>query len=204
MDAITGRRSELLDKIVDTLLASGSADLSLRPLADSVGTSARMLIYHFDTKEKLIADALSLVRLRVERSLKALAAREKPASLRDFIFMFWNWATDKPNQRYFRLLFEVDGLSMYNRFKFSQASRRDGASVWIGLIDRAAAAASEDGTFFSAHSTLIIGAINGLLQDFLSTGDRKRTTTALSDLLDLVGQGGNKRPRKSSGKGRDS
>jgi len=204
MDMITNRRSELLDRIVDTLLAGGSADLSLRPLAESVGTSARLLIYHFGTKEKLIADALSVVRLRTERSLQALAAREKPASLKDFLFMFWNWATDKPNQGYFRLLFEVDGLSMYNRLKLSRQARQDGASVWVALIDRAAAVASEDGKLLSAHSTLIVGAITGLLQDFLSTGDRKRTTAALSDLVDLVCSDGNKRPRKSSPKGRDS
>ena len=200
MDAITDRRSELLDKIVATLLANGSADLSLRPLADSVGTSARLLIYHFDTKEKLLADALALVRHRVETSLKELAARKKPASLRDSLFMFWDWATDKPNQRYFRLLFEVDGLSMFNRLKLSRQARQDGASVWIDLIGRAAANAPNNEKLSATHATLIIGAINGLLQDFLSTGDRARTTAALTELIDLVSNDGNKRRRKSSGK----
>jgi len=38
------RRAQLLSRIVEALLERGAADLSLRPLAERVGTSARLLI----------------------------------------------------------------------------------------------------------------------------------------------------------------
>lgn len=185
MDAITNRRHELLEEIVDAFLASGTAELSLRPLAEKVGTSARLLIYHFETKEKLVTAALEQVRLRVEESLKARSAREKPASLREFLFMFWDWATQKSNQNYFRLLFEVDGIAMFND-KFSKGARRDGDTIWIAMIERASAASPVGGEAFSANATLIRATMSGLLQDFLSTGDLKRTTSVLSAFIDLI------------------
>jgi AcrR family transcriptional regulator len=184
-----GRRSELLGKIVEELLKSGAAELSLRPLAERVGSSARLLIYHFGSKEELVAAALSEVRLYIGASLHARASQTRPETLRDLILMVWNWATEAPNQRYFRLLFEVDGLAMFDRLSFSEEVRRANSAVWIGLIDRAAGRLTHGGDLFSAHSTLILGTFTGLLQDFLSTGDRARTTRALHVLVDLISLG---------------
>jgi AcrR family transcriptional regulator len=190
METILDRRAELLGKIVDELLARGAADLSLRPLAERVGTSARLLIYHFESKEQLVAAALAEVRRHIGASLYARAAQVRPETLRDLILMVWDWATEAPNQRYFRLLFEVDGLAMFDRLSFSEEVRRANSAVWIGLIDKAAGRLAQGGDVFSAHSTLILGTFVGLLQDFLSTGDRARTTQALCALIDLISQGG--------------
>lgn len=103
--------------------------------------------------------------------------------------MIWEWATEAPNQRYFRLLFEVDGLAMFDRVSFSQEVRRANSDVWITLIERAAGRLAQGGDLFVANSTLIMGTITGLLQEFLSTGDRTRTTQAVFTLVDLISQG---------------
>ena len=186
MDVRIDRRSELLHQIVDALLISGAADLSLRPLAERVGTSARLLIYHFDSKEQLLGAALTQVRQQVGASLRERAGEVQPQSLRDLVMMIWDWATEPHNQRYFRLLFEVDGLAMFDRVSFSLEVRRANSDVWIVLIDKAASRLPQGGDLFAANSTLIMGAITGLLQAFLSTGDRARTTQALSSLVDLI------------------
>lgn len=189
METTLDRRAELLGKIVDELLTRGAADLSLRPLAERVGTSARLLIYHFDSKEQLVAAALAEVRRHIGASLHARASQARPQTLRELIAMVWDWATETPNQRYFRLLFEVDGLAMFDRLSFSEEVRRANSAVWITLIDTAAGRLAQGGDLFSAHSTLILAAFTGLLQDFLSTGDRARTTRALNALIDLISQG---------------
>jgi len=186
MSPALDRRAELLEKIVEALLETGAADLSLRPLAERVGTSARLLIYHFETKEQLVDAALAQVRRQIGASLRARAERAKPRTLRALVMMVWAWAIETPNQRYFRLLFEVDGLAMFDRLNFSEAVRKANSAVWITLIDRAAAGLARDGELFSAHSTLIIAAFTGLLQEYLSTGGREATTAALSALVDLI------------------
>ena len=59
------RRQELLDGTVDYLIGHGVAGLSLRPLADALGTSDRMLIHHFGSKQELLTQALAASAPRV-------------------------------------------------------------------------------------------------------------------------------------------
>jgi len=178
------RRTELLERIVDVLLSEGISDLSLRPLAKAVGTSARLLIYHFGSKEKLLTDALELVRQRIEGSLRSLAAKEGPLSLGEFLALFWRWAIQEKNQRYFRLLFEIDGLAMQNRARFPAHFWGVGFARWRRVFETEFGQPSDqDG---AATSTFQLAALNGLLHDFLCTGDRKRTTEALYCLIDSI------------------
>ena len=188
MDMPLDRRTALLNSIVDALLAHGAAELSLRPLAERVGTSARLLIYHFGSKEQLLADAMAEVRLRIQTSLGARAAHIRPKTLRDLVMMVWDWAVQPANQGYFRLLFEVDGLTLFDRVHVSQDTGRAHSAAWIALIERAAERLPAEGPLFQVHSTLILAALTGLLQEFLSTGDLDRTTAAMSALIDLIAQ----------------
>ena len=50
------RRAELLDRAVDYVCRYGLAELSLRPLAKAVGSSPRVLLYYFGSKEALVVE----------------------------------------------------------------------------------------------------------------------------------------------------
>lgn len=176
----------LLGKVVDALLANGISDLSLRPLAKTVATSARLLIYHFGTKEQLLTAALAEIRQRVERSVRELAAREKPESLESFLLMFWKWALLPPNQKYFRLQFEIAGLAMQNRKMFSAEFWGAGFSKWVGIFESSFNILAPERGGHPGASTLVLAALNGLLRDFLATGERKRTTAALHLLIETM------------------
>jgi AcrR family transcriptional regulator len=188
MDTPIDRRAQLMNAIVEALLAHGAAELSLRPLAERVGTSARLLIYHFGSKEQLLADTLAEVRHRILAALAADAVKVHPKTLRELVMMVWDWAVAPANQNYFRLLFEVDGLTMFDQMGSTQEAGRAHTATWISAIERAAERLPADGPLFAAHSTLILGALAGLLQEFLSTGDLDRTTAAMSALIDLIVQ----------------
>src|SRR6478609_4110414 len=58
---ITEPRDRLLAAAVDHILEHGLGDLSLRELATAIGTSHRMLIYHFGSKEELIVAVIQTV-----------------------------------------------------------------------------------------------------------------------------------------------
>jgi AcrR family transcriptional regulator len=49
------QRDDLLDKVTDHVLEHGLIGLSLRPVAAAVGTSDRMLIYHFTSRDALVS-----------------------------------------------------------------------------------------------------------------------------------------------------
>lgn len=49
------RREQLLDAVTDHVLEHGLIGLTLRPVAAAIGTSDRMLIYHFTSRDALVS-----------------------------------------------------------------------------------------------------------------------------------------------------
>jgi hypothetical protein len=100
--------------------------------------------------------------------------------------MFWKWSLKESSQQYFRLLFEVDGLAMQSRKKFSAEFRSAGSSRWIGIFEASFGKLSTGQGGRPGASTLVLAALNGLLHDLLATRDRKRTTAALHYLIEKM------------------
>lgn len=63
------KRAELADGAADYLLAQGVGVASLRNLATALGTSDRMLLHYFATKDELVAAALERVVARLQALL---------------------------------------------------------------------------------------------------------------------------------------
>jgi AcrR family transcriptional regulator len=61
----------LIDPMADHVLAHGLGAATLRPLARAAGTSDRMLIYHFASKERLLSALLDRLAERLTRMLDA-------------------------------------------------------------------------------------------------------------------------------------
>src|SRR5215471_14981434 len=73
------RRAQLLERVVDDLAANGLVDFSLRRAARAAGTTHKVLLYHFDGAEDLLAQAI--FQLRERRIGNVLAAVPRgPAS----------------------------------------------------------------------------------------------------------------------------
>lgn len=74
-------KESLLPLLMAHVLTEGLGQASLRPLAKAAGTSDRMLIYHFGTKEALIGDLLAHIAAVYAALLDAaLAASPRPAT----------------------------------------------------------------------------------------------------------------------------
>ncbi len=56
------RRKELLERAYQYALAHGLADLSLRPLAAAIGSSPRVLLFLFGSKDGLVRALLARAR----------------------------------------------------------------------------------------------------------------------------------------------
>lgn len=61
------KRAELLKQVVHHLQQHGVAQMSLSPLAESIGTTKRMLLYYFGSRENLLARALATSRPDADR-----------------------------------------------------------------------------------------------------------------------------------------
>ncbi len=181
------RREELIEKALDYFLEHGLAGLSLRPLAGKIGTSARLLVYHFGSKDGLITTVMDEVRTRTQKSFAASAARAERGTsggiAKGAMHIFWAWITHPANIPYLRLLFEVQILALQNPDVYAHYLE-GGSSSWLELIEDSLPPSRENHVL----ATLCAAVIDGLLLEYLSTGDRRRTTKAL-DLFSRLIQG---------------
>lgn len=70
----------LLPRLAAHVLAHGLGQASLRPLAKAAGTSDRMLIYHFGTKEALITQLLAYIAGVYSALLEPVLAADRPTT----------------------------------------------------------------------------------------------------------------------------
>ena len=80
------RRAELLDQVTDHVLEHGLVGLTLRPLAAAIGTSDRMLIYHFGSRDGLVS---AVVACAGGRSVVAVDALPPASSVRAAVNALW-------------------------------------------------------------------------------------------------------------------
>src|SRR5947209_777779 len=100
------RQRELLDAVIPVVAEHAFADLTLRQLAEAVGTSHRMLIHHFGSRDGLWAAIVAEMERR-QLELFVLFEADPGASVGDTIGAWWQHLSDPwlwPNER---LFFEI-------------------------------------------------------------------------------------------------
>jgi AcrR family transcriptional regulator len=164
------RRQELLEAVVEYVLKNGLTGLSLRPLAKGVGTSARMLLYHFESREKLLALIIDTIREQLRLFLTAQAATDEKLSTG--LRTLWSLASRPDAEPYIRLFFELYALAVHDRERYGEFLDTVIAG-WIAILQENI----EEGDV--ATATLTIAVTRGLMLDLLATRDPERTGRAL-------------------------
>lgn len=178
----SSRRSDLLDATIEYMLQKGVADLSLRPLALAVGSKARLLVYHFGSKEALVTEAMIVVRNRVQQAFTELMGDGKQHSPVDVMRQFWKWATSREHERYLKLFFEVQGLALQRPSHYGRYL--EGAtSSWVEML-AAILPVQLSKVSREALASLAVSTTFGLLLEYLSEGEKKRISRAFGLFID--------------------
>jgi AcrR family transcriptional regulator len=100
-------RDSLLPLLAAHVLAEGLGGASLRPLAKAAGTSDRMLLYHFGTKEALIADLLGFIARTYAATLDAALAGERPTTRGQAVARILEYARSEGAEAFTALWWEI-------------------------------------------------------------------------------------------------
>jgi AcrR family transcriptional regulator len=183
----SARRDELLDLAYAYVLEHGLTNLSLRPLASAIGSSPRVLLFLFGSKDGLVrallararADELELLaRARQDESHDGLAAVARE---------LWTWLAADDHRAlltlwvegYARSLLEPDGAWA----GFARATVED----WLDLLAGAQPPARRSSRAAEIERTRVLALLRGALLDLLATGDADRTTAAVHGELEALG-----------------
>lgn len=156
------------------LLRHGIAGLSLRPLAKAVGSSPRVLLYYFGSKELLVAKVLADIRERQRAAFGEIT----DASFGEVCWTIWKKMSARESEPLFRLFFEAYGLALRDsgRYKaFLQASVHD----WLDLIAESLEGQERTRNEAEALATMILGGLRGFMLDYCATHERKRIDRAV-------------------------
>jgi AcrR family transcriptional regulator len=167
------RRQELINQLLEYFLEHGVAGLSLRPMADQLETSARLLVYHFGSKEGLITAVMDEVRVRIQKSFAQMLADRAPGA-KGLMPAFYAWVIRPKNIKCIRLLYEVQILAIQDPVRYARYLKGTSSS-WLELIEASLPPAKEN----RALTTLCVAVVDGLVLEYLSTGDGRRTQKAL-------------------------
>ncbi len=190
--SLMGRRADpdakarLQSRLGGYVLENGLADLSLRPLARSLGTSPRMLLYHFGSKEQLITDALDEVRRRQREQVEAFLASEPDVEPGDVLRRFIPWFTSPAHAPFLQLFFEVYGLALREPTRFPgflDSAVQDWLALFDDVLSRTTELVPADREI---AATTVLAGLRGLLLDLLATGDKARVTKAGEALLSAL------------------
>jgi len=167
----------LLDQVVDHFVTDGLGDLSLRKVAAAIGTSHRMLLYHFGSKNGLLLEVVRAVEARSRGQFGELgrgAGFETDRVIREM----WRFVAD-PAQRDFERLF----FALYGRALQDDAQMRpllvESIASWLEANDALASARGLPLDQARVHARLGLAVVRGLLLDLLATGDRAGVDASL-------------------------
>ncbi|WP_406234041.1 TetR family transcriptional regulator [Nocardia sp. NBC_01009] len=173
------KRAELLADVVQYIADHGLADLSLRPLAAELGTSSRMLIYYFDTKEEMLVQALTTQR----PDIAALFADVGDAAeLRQRLSDFYTASLSGAGATSVRVLLQVLGTACAPHSPYAAYANAAIATFVAALTDALRRIASIEDP--EAVATLLISGLRGVIQDRLITGDIDRADRAAHRLIE--------------------
>ncbi len=127
------QRAAFLDGAVEHALRTGVSTLSLRPLAAALGTSDRMLLYYFGTRDRLLVEVLDVVGRRLQEHLAgALPGAPMPAD--ELLARLDGALADPAADAAVRLYVEISGQAArgVEPFRSAAAAVAAGWLDWIG------------------------------------------------------------------------
>lgn len=187
-DGASPRRAELLEAAYRYALAHGVVDLSLRPLAAAIGSSPRVLILLFGSKEGLVHAVLGRAREDELSSLRAIERTTGDATgLHEAVRLLWAWLAAEEHRPLVSLWAETYVRSLAQRDGPWAGFAASSVTSWLALLERYQA---EPGSATATASrTLALATLRGALLDLLATADRPRLDAAVERHVELLRAG---------------
>lgn len=169
------RRRQLLNALVDEYATGGVGDRSLREVAEAVGTSHRMLLHHFGSKEDLLVAIVEDVERRQMTLLPDL-----PTDPADNFAAMWAQVSRPELRAAERLFFECYARASQGEKPFDRMVP-GAVNGWLDEVEAVA-----DVPLDRAFARLGMAVVRGLLLDLVATDDDEGVDAAAQAFVSLL------------------
>jgi AcrR family transcriptional regulator len=187
--APSARQDELLELAYQYVLVHGLADMSLRPLAQAIGSSPRVLLFLYGSKDNLIRALLDRARSDELAAVAAFRQTGSPADLIDSARQVWHWLADQSHRHLLGLWVEAYARSLVDPAGPWAGFAAQTVQDWLGLL-ASRQPPRRRGPAGAAERTAVLAVLRGAMLDLLATGDVARTGRAVDLVLRALRPGG--------------
>jgi AcrR family transcriptional regulator len=177
----TEAKARLLGAVIDRLTTHGLGEESLRGLAAAIGTSHRMLIYHFGSKAGLLIEVVREMERRQLVSvaeLEAELAADPALGVADLVRRYWQRVSDPAMWPAERLFYELYGQALQGREGTTPFLDNIVESM-VGPLSEVTLRLGSSPDEARGDARLGVAVMRGLVLDLLATGDREGTDAAI-------------------------
>ncbi|MFF2139981.1 TetR/AcrR family transcriptional regulator [Streptomyces sp. NPDC058193] len=182
----SARQTELLEAAYRYALTHGLADLSLRPLAEAVGSSTRVLMFLFGSKEQLVRALLERARTDELELLNSLRQADGPHGLAAAAEQVWSWLAAAEHRPLLRLWAEAYARSLVEPGGPWAGFARATVDDWLDVLAACQPRQERDAVDGLIRRTATLALLRGALLDLLATDDEPRLTAAVHRQLALL------------------
>ena len=173
----------MLAAVVEVALAGGIADKSLRAIAEAAGTSHRMLIHHFGSREGLLVEVIRAVEARQRVALSELTAGSAESG--ELSDRFWKHLRSPELAPQERLFFEVYGQALQGR-QWATPVLEGIVEDWVGPTAAMLETAGIGQRTARTVARLYVAVTRGLLLDVLATGEDDEVDEAMRYFSEML------------------
>ena len=167
------RRELLLEAVTEDLAINGLVDFSLRRAARAAGATHKVLIYHFDSAEVLLGEAMR--RLRERRISGVLPPAVRGATLVERVLALWpGLAADDTG---LRVIDQAIGLAMYDPDRYASLAA-DASDLYIWPL-MSLCPPGWDEARRREVAEMVMATMRGFLMEWRTTQDQARISAGL-------------------------
>jgi AcrR family transcriptional regulator len=173
------KKQALLEQCLDAAIAAGAIDFSINTIAKTIGTSGRMLVYHFGSKQELERQVITLLEMRLREKLWSFktVASGKEDSLTTTLLAMWQHLTSPAMHGLLKLTMDLNQRAIQGDTETQHFLERENQQ-WVDAL----ALLTNDATTALALLHLFQGAI----LDFLTTGNAQRGQESIKSFAETL------------------
>lgn len=169
-----------MEAIYEYAAGRGLGELSLRPMAAAVGSSPRVLLYLFGSKDDLVRALLARARTdEVELLDEVRRPGEAPIGLDVAVERIWSWLAAPEHRGLLCLWVEAYARSLTEPDGHWAGFAAQSVADWLDVLAGCQSPRRRRTKAGLADRTAALAIVRGALLDLLATGDERRSGAAV-------------------------
>jgi AcrR family transcriptional regulator len=180
----SARAAQLLERAYGYVLQHGLTNMSLRPLAQAIGSSPRVLLFLFSSKEGLVQALLARARAEELATLNQLPATGSEDDFASVVRSVWQWLVARKQRPMLVLWLETYAHSLVEPGGACADFARKTVEDWLELLAVRQPTQQRRSRAGATERALALAVLRGALLDLLATGDEERTTAMVEAYIE--------------------